>query len=96
MHDTFTLLVTVVILALIFDFINGFLDSENAIATSVSTKVLSPKDRRGHGRNTQCCRGICRDSRNKMLDSGLVEATSVTQVTFISSHLSAITEDLIT
>ncbi len=33
---------TVIILALIFDFTNGFHDSANAIATVVSTKVLSP------------------------------------------------------
>jgi inorganic phosphate transporter, PiT family len=32
-----------VILALLFDFINGFHDTANAIATAVSTKALSPK-----------------------------------------------------
>jgi inorganic phosphate transporter, PiT family len=37
-----TLLVTIVILALIFDYINGFHDSANSIATIVSTKVLTP------------------------------------------------------
>ncbi len=35
MRDTYTLLVLVVIFALIFDFINGFPDTANAIATSV-------------------------------------------------------------
>jgi len=33
----------VVFLALVFDFINGFHDTANAIATSVSTKALSPR-----------------------------------------------------
>ena len=33
----------VVLLALIFDFINGFHDTANAIATSVSTKAISPR-----------------------------------------------------
>ncbi len=37
-----TLLVIVIILALIFDFINGFHDAANSIATIVSTKVLTP------------------------------------------------------
>src|SRR3546814_11511406 len=37
-----TLLVIVVILAIGFDFINGFHDAANSIATIVSTKVLSP------------------------------------------------------
>jgi PiT family inorganic phosphate transporter len=36
------LLVVVVILAIVFDFINGFHDAANSIATVVSTKVLTP------------------------------------------------------
>ena len=36
------LLITVIVLALIFDFINGFHDAANSIATVVSTKVLTP------------------------------------------------------
>ncbi|MDA3614812.1 inorganic phosphate transporter [Polluticaenibacter yanchengensis] len=38
----FTLLVAIIILAFIFDYINGFHDSANSIATIVSTKVLTP------------------------------------------------------
>ncbi|KMZ40336.1 inorganic phosphate transporter [Brevibacillus sp. HB1.3] len=37
------ILVLVVIMALAFDFINGFHDTANAIATSVSTRALSPR-----------------------------------------------------
>lgn len=37
-----TLLITIVVLALLFDYINGFHDAANAIATIVSTKVLTP------------------------------------------------------
>lgn len=37
-----TLLIIVITLALIFDFINGFHDAANSIATIVSTKVLTP------------------------------------------------------
>jgi Phosphate/sulphate permeases len=37
-----SLLITIIILALLFDFINGFHDAANSIATVVSTKVLSP------------------------------------------------------
>src|SRR3972149_4049649 len=36
-------LVAVVIVALFFDFTNGFHDTANAIATSVSTRALSPR-----------------------------------------------------
>ena len=37
-----TLLIVIIALALIFDFINGFHDAANSIATIVSTKVLTP------------------------------------------------------
>lgn len=37
-----TLLITIIVLAIIFDFINGFHDAANSIATIVSTRVLTP------------------------------------------------------
>ncbi len=37
-----TLLIVIIALALIFDYINGFHDAANSIATIVSTKVLTP------------------------------------------------------
>src|SRR6218665_803098 len=37
-----TLLILIIVLALIFDYINGFHDAANAIATVVATKVLTP------------------------------------------------------
>ena len=37
-----TLLIVIIVLALIFDYINGFHDAANSIATIVSTKVLTP------------------------------------------------------
>ncbi len=39
---TLYLVVTIIIVALIFDFLNGFHDAANSIATIVATKVLSP------------------------------------------------------
>jgi PiT family inorganic phosphate transporter len=43
--DSFPLVsvIIIVFIALVFDFINGFHDSANSIATIVSTRVLSPK-----------------------------------------------------
>jgi inorganic phosphate transporter, PiT family len=38
----FTMLVVIIVLAFIFDYINGFHDAANSIATIVSTKVLTP------------------------------------------------------
>ncbi|RZJ29574.1 MAG: inorganic phosphate transporter [Flavobacterium sp.] len=38
----FTILIVIIILALVFDYINGFHDAANSIATIVATKVLTP------------------------------------------------------
>jgi len=38
-----TLIVTVILVALVFEYINGFHDTANSIATVVSTKVLTPR-----------------------------------------------------
>lgn len=43
MHDLQLLIILVIVFALLFDFINGFHDTANAIATSVSTRALKPR-----------------------------------------------------
>lgn len=40
--DSFTLLIIIIVLAFIFDYINGFHDAANSIATIVATRVLTP------------------------------------------------------
>jgi inorganic phosphate transporter, PiT family len=42
-HTSLVLVLLTVLLALMFDFINGFHDAANSIATVVSTRVLSPR-----------------------------------------------------
>ncbi|MGD1151526.1 MAG: inorganic phosphate transporter [Syntrophales bacterium] len=43
MPDSFGFVIFLILVALFFDFLNGFHDSANAISTVVSTRVLSPK-----------------------------------------------------
>src|SRR6188472_4502064 len=43
MPEEVTTLVVVIVLAIVFDYINGFHDTANAIATSVSTRALKPE-----------------------------------------------------
>ena len=43
MDGVTAMLVLVVLLAIAFDYINGFHDTANAIATSVATRALSPR-----------------------------------------------------
>ena len=96
MHDTLPLLVLVIVLATLFDFINGFHDTANAIATSVSTRVLSPKVAVGMAAILNIAGAFAGTAVAKMVGSGLVEVASVTQITVISALLSAIVWDLIT
>ena len=43
MSTSFTVIVFIILVALVFDFLNGFHDAANSIATVVSTRVLSPQ-----------------------------------------------------
>ncbi|MCE5195108.1 MAG: inorganic phosphate transporter [Nitrospiraceae bacterium] len=96
MHDSFTLLICVIVLATIFDFINGFHDTANAIATSVSTRVLSPKTAVIMAGILNIVGALTGTAVAKTVGSGIVEAMSITQITVISALLSAIIWDLIT
>src|SRR5512147_1281359 len=96
MHDTFPLLVAVIVLATVFDFINGFHDTANAIATSVSTRVLSPKAAVAMAATLNLVGALSGTAVAKTVGAGLVETASITQITVVSALLSAIIWDLIT
>ncbi len=96
MHDSFILLVCVVVLATIFDFINGFHDTANAIATSVSTRVLSPKTAVAMAAVLNLVGALTGTAVAKTVGAGLVTSAAVTQVTVISALISAIVWDLLT
>jgi PiT family inorganic phosphate transporter len=96
MHDTYVLLVCVIVFATVFDFINGFHDTANAIATSVSTRVLSPKVAVSMAAVLNLVGALTGTAVAKTVGAGLVETASVTQLTVVSALLSAIIWDLIT
>ena len=96
MHDTYLLLLVVILLATVFDFINGFHDTANAIATSVSTRVLSPRIAVFMAAFLNMAGALSGTAVAKTVGSGLVEASSITQITVISALISAIMWDLIT
>jgi len=96
MPDSFFLLLCVIVLALIFDFINGFHDTANAIATSVSTRVLTPKVAVLMAAGLNMVGALSGTAVAKTVGSGLVQAVSITQVTIIAALIAAIVWDLIT
>jgi PiT family inorganic phosphate transporter len=96
MHDTFFLLICVIVLAAIFDFINGFHDTANAIATSVSTRVLSPRQAVLMAAVLNMVGALSGTAVAKTVGIGLIDSASVTQVTIISALSAAIIWDLLT
>ncbi|HMK55880.1 MAG TPA: inorganic phosphate transporter [Dissulfurispiraceae bacterium] len=96
MHDSFLLLVCVIILAVFFDFINGFHDTANAIANSISTRVLSPRTAIMMAAVLNLLGALSGTAVAKTVGAGLVDAGGVTQLTVFSALISAIIWDLIT
>lgn len=96
MHDTYFLLICVIVFALIFDFINGFHDTATAIATSVSTRVLSPKAAVLMAAVLNMVGALSGTAVAKTVASGLVEPFCITQVTIVSALVAAIIWDLLT
>jgi inorganic phosphate transporter, PiT family len=96
MPESYFLLLSVIILALIFDFINGFHDTATAIATSVSTRALTPKAAVVMATILNLVGALSGTAVAKTVGIGLVETASITQVTVISALVAAIVWDLIT
>jgi PiT family inorganic phosphate transporter len=96
MHDTYFLLLCVIVLAIVFDFINGFHDTANAIATSVSTRVLSPKVAVSMAAILNMVGALSGTAVAKTVGAGLVELSCITQVTVISALMAAILWDIAT
>ncbi len=96
MPDSFVLLLLVVFLAIAFEFVNGFHDAANAIATSVSTRVLSPRTAIIMAAVLNLAGALSGTAVAKAVGAGLVSPVAVTQITIVSALLSAILWDLLT
>jgi PiT family inorganic phosphate transporter len=72
-----TLLFTVIFIALIFEYINGFHDTANSIATVVSTKVLTPRQAVLLAATTNLLGAMWGTAVAKTITSGLVDTKLV-------------------
>ena len=75
-----TLVLVVILAALVFEFINGFHDTANSIATVVATKVLSPGQAVMLAAGMNLIGALMGTAVAKTIASGLVN-TDVVQVT---------------
>src|SRR5580658_916373 len=73
-----TLILTVIVIALIFEYINGFHDTANSIATVVSTKVLTPRQAVMLAACTNLVGAMWGTAVAQTITSGLVDAGMVT------------------
>lgn len=96
MHSPLLLLVLVVLVALIFDYINGFHDTANSIATVVSTRVLKPTQAVTLAACLNLLGAFMGVEVAKTIGKGMVAAGAVTQVTVFAALLGAIIWNLIT
>jgi PiT family inorganic phosphate transporter len=93
-----TLLLLVVLAALVFEFINGFHDTANSIATVVATKVLTPTQAVILAAATNLFGALSGTAVAKTISSGLVDTTmvTITSEVLICALIGAIIWNLIT
>ena len=91
-----TLILTVIFVALVFEYINGFHDTANSIATVVSTKVLTPRQAIMLAAITNLLGALWGTAVAKTIASGLVDAKFVTSQIIVCALLGAIVWNLIT
>jgi len=93
-----TLIVFIVLIALIFDFLNGFHDSANSIATIVSTRVLTPRKAVLWAAFFNFLAAFLFTSHNvaKTIGKGLVTPSLVNEYVILAALLGAIVWNIIT
>jgi PiT family inorganic phosphate transporter len=91
-----TLLIAVILVALVFEYINGFHDTANSIATVVSTKVLTPRQAILLAAVTNLVGALLGHAVAKTVSSGLVDSNFVTNQTIICALLGGIGWNLLT
>ncbi|HEX6165038.1 MAG TPA: inorganic phosphate transporter, partial [Vicinamibacterales bacterium] len=93
----FALVIIVILVALIFDYINGFHDAANSIATVVSTRVLSPGQAVMWAAFFNFVAAfVFGTAVARTVGSGMVDVTVVTTSVILAGLTGAIVWDLIT
>jgi inorganic phosphate transporter, PiT family len=93
---TLILLVMVIVAALAFDYINGFHDTANAIATCVSTRALSVRSAIIMAAVLNFAGAMVSTKVASTIGKGIVDANNVTQLVVLAGILGAIIWNLIT
>ncbi|HEY7624303.1 MAG TPA: inorganic phosphate transporter [Candidatus Limnocylindria bacterium] len=96
MDNATFLLLLVVVLGIGFEFVNGFHDAANAIATVVATRVLTPLQAILMAGALNFVGALTGEAVAKTVGSGIVDKAIVTQDIVVAALIAAIVWDLIT
>jgi PiT family inorganic phosphate transporter len=94
--DSDIILVIVVATALAFDFTNGFHDTANAVATSISTRALAPKTAVGLSAILNFVGAFISIKVAATVASGIVDAKLITTTVIFAGLIGAIVWNLVT
>src|SRR5881397_3503792 len=86
----------VVVMAILFEYINGFHDAANAIATVVSTKVLTPRQAIGLAAFFNLTGALTGTAVASTIGKGMVDTSVVTMGAILCALIGAIVWNLIT
>lgn len=96
MTATIVLLTLVMIVAFIFEYVNGFHDSANAISTVVSTKALSPRHAILYAATLDFTGAFFGTHVAHTIGAGLVSHETITQLVLLCALLGAVIWNLMT
>src|SRR5829696_2784782 len=96
MDASFTLLLIVIVFGLVFEFVNGFHDAANAVATIIATRVLSPWAAVSMAGLLNFVGAVTGLAVAATVGTGLVDPSAVTLTTVAAGLLAAILWDLAT
>ena len=96
MPDVSLLLILVIVAALAFDYINGFIDTANAIATVVSTRVLSPTAAIIMAASLNFAGALVTTHVAKTIAKGIVIPEEATMTLILAAVIGAIVWNLVT
>jgi inorganic phosphate transporter, PiT family len=90
------LILTIVLVALIFEFINGFHDTANAIATSIATKVMTPRQAVAISAVFNLAGALVGTAVANTIGREIVDVSFVTPLTLLCALLGGIIWNLLT
>ena len=93
---TLGIIFLVIFIALVFEYINGFHDTANSIATIVGTKVLTPRQAIVMAAVTNLIGALAGHAVAKTVSSGLVDSQFISPLVIVCALLGGIVWNLIT